>query len=67
MKIELDSPSNIAYYLYIQQAYKPHSAIPRRKELLKTNAEYYYLKTKEEREERQQGLTRFFLNDNEQN
>ena len=56
----LNSPGNVAYYLYIQQAYKPHTDIPTREELLARNP-LYPVKQKAERKETAKGPARYFL------
>ena len=56
----LDSPGNLAYYLYIQQAYKPHTDIPTREELLDRNPQYL-AKQKAEKKETAKGPARYFL------
>jgi hypothetical protein len=57
---ELESPGNIAYFLYIQQAYKPHTAIPTRKELLIRNP-HYLIKRELEKLETRKGMARYKL------
>jgi hypothetical protein len=57
---ELESPGNIAYFLYIQQAYKPHTAIPTRQELLIRNP-HYIIKRELEKLETRKGVARFKL------
>jgi len=57
---ELESPGNIAYFLYIRQAYKPHTAIPTRQELLIRNP-HYLIKLELEKLERRKGMARFKL------
>ena len=56
----LNSPEEVAYYLYLQQAYKPHTDIPTREELLVRNPQYL-LNLKKEMVERTKGPTRYFL------
>jgi len=54
------SPGNVAYFLYMQQAYKPHTDIPSREELLIRNPQYL-IKRELDKAERSKGLKRFYL------
>ena len=56
----LNSPGEIAYYLYLQKAYKPHTDIPTREELLDRNPQYL-AKQKAEKKETAKGPARYFL------
>lgn len=57
---ELESPANIAYFLYIQRAYGPHTEIPTREELLLRNPNYL-IKVELEKLERKKGIARYRL------
>ena len=57
----LDTPGKVAYYLYIQQAYKPHDDIPTKEELRDRNPQYL-VKLKKEKKERAKGMVKYFLN-----
>jgi hypothetical protein len=54
------TPWEIAYYLYLQQAYKPHTDIPTREELLDRNPGYL-VRVKKEKKEAAKGMRRYFL------
>ena len=56
----LNSPGEVAYYLYLQQAYKPHTDIPTREELLDRNP-LYLVNLKKEKKETAKGPARYFL------
>jgi len=56
----LDTPGKVAYYLYLQQAYKPHTDIPTREELLERNPGYL-ANLKKEKKEAAKGMKRYFL------
>jgi hypothetical protein len=56
----LDTPGKVAYYLYIQQAYKPHTDVPTREELLDRNPGYL-INLKKEKKEAAKGMSRYFL------
>ena len=54
------TPWEVAYYLYLQQAYKPHTDIPTREELLDRNPGYL-VKVKKEKKEAAKGMRKYFL------
>jgi hypothetical protein len=56
------TPPNIAYFLYIQRAYKPHTRIPNLVKLRERNPDYKE-RFRLEREERKKGLERYYLKD----
>ena len=56
------TPANLAYFLYIQRAYKPHTRIPNLIKLRERNPDYKE-RFRVEREERKKGLERYYLKD----
>jgi hypothetical protein len=54
------TPWEIAYYQYIQQAYKPHDEIPSKEELRARNPQYL-VNLKKEKKEAAKGMKRYFL------
>ena len=56
-----ESLDNITFYLYLQQAYKEHSAIPTVIELRERNPHYKEMR-KLEKMEKQKGISRYKLN-----
>lgn len=55
-----ESANNIAYYLYLQQAYRPHDPIPTTQQLKDDNPHWKEWR-RLEKEERQKGISRYKL------
>jgi ribosomal protein L33 len=60
--IDSQSLCNIAYFLYLQSAYKKHTRIPTRRELMKRNPEYI-IKRNEQNDDKKLGIKRYCLLD----